>query len=357
MTLKNILCLLFLILIVASCGPAKKIPEFKSATVEKLDGSDNVKYIDLPLEGKVADEDKLWSGDFWPLNKGSINLRWNALIQDGFSYVSPTREEIFVMTVDVMNTLSPAEKFDILMGRYDFPLKTEVAASARMDAEEWEGLENGWAAASMNHVEPKGKTLRNPDGLPVPFGSSDIKAILSYYYANVHKEKIDRTMGMKCELKNGWLNTNAKCKNRLDAGSFHVMLTNKVGLQKRPFFVDVERYQEIWNHPVVAYTAKIENTDPPGADATHGAASSVLFKTTITYIDRARINSMNPVLGTEDQVAKQLTYTYKVYTNYQGDVIGGKWMSSERPDFVWMMKGTQDFTGPFAGLNELLDNY
>jgi hypothetical protein len=45
------------------------------------------------------------------------------------------------------------------------------------------GLCHGWAPASITYAEPKPITVTNADGITIPFGSSDIKAQLTYFAA------------------------------------------------------------------------------------------------------------------------------------------------------------------------------
>ena len=350
MTAKYLLCVLTLALV--ACGPAKQMPEIKSTQVERLISSDVVDYFKLPLFGsKSYKNTRLWSGDYWPNNKGSINLRWNSPNQEGFDLVSPGLEQLRVMTKEEIALLSPAEKFDLYLGRYDYPLKSEVASYALPTALDSEGLCNGWAAATMNHNEPGAKEMLNPDGITIPFGSSDVKAILSYYYGKVHKEEITTKLGKTCE-------PNSNCESGLDAGAFHVMLANRLGLGETSFFIDVERFNEVWNHPVVGYqSTNLGDEKKFPKDVAKGTARIIKLKTKVTYVDRVRANSNDFILlNKEAQNHSEIEYRYNVYLNMKDEVIGGKWISTERPEHVWTMKGTKAFKGYFAGMNALLND-
>lgn len=126
-------------------------------------------FSELPLKGEVSDKTRYWSSDYWPMNKGSINLRWNSPLQQGFNLVSPSFEEALKMTQRELAALSPAEKFDLYNGRYDYPLKMAVAKKASPEDEVWEGICHGWALAALNHKEPKGSLYHLAPQILRPF--------------------------------------------------------------------------------------------------------------------------------------------------------------------------------------------
>lgn len=154
-------------------------------------------FQNLPLNGAV-DESKIpWSDNYWESDWGGISLRWRELSEaqldpdvreEGvdpyvlFEYTPPNRSRVLSMTRAELANLSPAEKYDILMGRYDYPTVRAERERTSPDQEYWEGLCHGWVPAAINHPEPKPIDVRNADGVNVPFGTSDLKGLLSYYY-------------------------------------------------------------------------------------------------------------------------------------------------------------------------------
>jgi hypothetical protein len=351
---------LFLLVVIGmtACGKSSQIEKdysYKSASVEMLDAKDETGFYALPLKGELNNSDKYWSGGYWPLNKGNINLRWNSPVQDGWDYNSPSREELSVMVPAQIAELSPAEKFDLYRGRYDFPLRAEVYTRADRFAQDWEGICNGWAPASMNHNEPKPKTLVNPDGISIHFGSSDIKALLSYYYAFIHRVSDTKQMGRQCPRGSGWFNWNQDCKNELNAGSFHVVLANKVGKRNESFLVDIES-KAVWNHPVASYESVVEGeTDLPEIYP-EGAMKALKMRTRVSYVNESLGNSWEPVRGTAQQTFIVKEYTYILFLNAFENIIGGEWTSGDRPDFLWLMGPTQSFTGLLEGMEPLLND-
>lgn len=309
------------------------------------------RYFLLPLTGQVRDPQKFWSGDYWAMRKGNINFRWHA--KEGFDRSSPSLGELRTMTIAEIAQLSPAEKFDILNGRYLYPLKKEVQRLTSYAAKDWEGICHGWAPASMNHNEPQAKTLRNRDGIKIPFGSSDIKAILSYYYAYPYQVWSTHQVGRRCDQN--IFNQNENCKEDMNAGAFHIILTNRVGLENKGFIADMDRFQQVWNHPIMGYEARVTHEGRGDSSSAPGTFRTVRFRTTITYADES-INSWYPLLGTGNQktVSQRLDYTVEV--SERGEVIGGEWNSAVRPDFLWIKDKPTRFTGNFVQLADLLND-
>ncbi|NBX17181.1 MAG: hypothetical protein EBR09_07440, partial [Proteobacteria bacterium] len=69
------------------------------------------------------------------------------------------------------------------MGRFDFPTVQSERRRTSPAAAAWEGLCHGWAPASLEFNEPEPVTVTGENNIKIPFGSSDIKALLSWYMA------------------------------------------------------------------------------------------------------------------------------------------------------------------------------
>jgi hypothetical protein len=302
----------------------------------------------LPTEGKVNEPKKFWSGDYWAMVKGNINYRWHA--ERNFSLNSPDKATALTLTQDQIAQLSPAEKFDLLNGRYYYPLKVEVEKLTDYDAKKWEGICHGWAPATMNHNEPTPKTLLNPDGIKIPFGSADIKAIVSYFYAYAYQVDTTHQMGRRCDEYDS-----DDCKQDLNAGAFHIILTNRIGLENKGFVADMNRLKQVWNHPVLGFTTRVKSEGGPKRNSAPGTTRTVKFSTTIEYGDES-INSWDPLIGTRYQKTKKQEMNYIVDINAEGMIIGGEWTSMIRPDFLWFMERPQKFSGNFLKLSELLND-
>jgi len=66
-----------------------------------------------------------WSDDYWGTYKGGISYRWNQNLRRGMDesvrWSYNIIEDINNLPVSI-NELSPAEKYDLYLGRTDFPL-------------------------------------------------------------------------------------------------------------------------------------------------------------------------------------------------------------------------------------------
>lgn len=360
MTKTHVLILSSFAFLLSACGPAKK-PDFsedeKSGIAEPLltDSSER-KFSQLPLEGKARGKRRFWSGDYWPLNKGLINYRWYSGEQ-GFNLVSPDRTEALGMSRAAIMALSPAEKFDLLRGRYDYPLRNEVSWKASPNAEYWEGICHGWAPAALNHSEPDPKDLRNPDGIIIPFGSTDIKALISYYYAHVYVAPTNFQVGRRCPESRSLFNWNRDCRNDLKAHSFHIILANNLGLKGKSFIADIKRYDEVWNHPYLDYKSEITDRRKPWGIFSRDEVKEIIsIRTVMTYLNESETNTWEPVLGTSLQETGTKTYEYELDLDEGGVIIGGRWKSKERPDFLWTMSKPQSFEKNLEGLAGLLND-
>lgn len=307
-------------------------------------------FSSLPLSGKVKDQKKYWSGHYWPNREGSINNRWNGR---GYGYLPdfPALNELKKMRVPELAALSPSEKLDILNGNYDYPLVYEVAKFYRPGAPLWEGICHGWSAATMNHPEPRPVLLTNPDGIEIPFGSSDIKALLSYYYAFSFRPIDTFQMGVRCEEKKKF--TTSECLDDLNAGAFHIVLGNRVGLEEESFVADINRSNIVENHPIWGYNTRVLGELPPQASSSPRSKKVIKVETEVIYVNEKGVN-WHPILGTKNQSYIVSRYQYLLELDQEGKIVGGEWLSWEHPDFIWRMEKPRSFDGHFRQIYRLL---
>lgn len=383
--------------------------------------SPNFNYVlsSLPMSGKLADEDTPWSETYWPASRGGIAIRWqdpknnfgvtmpdkdaylaltqaekmrltpneqydisrgdfsftrtsNALRQvysdTHKSYRSPTREELMRMSADEISRLSATEKFDIARGRYDYPFTKKILADNQPTAPDWYGICHGWTPAAYNHREPVANAVKNPDGLEVLFGSSDVKGLLSYYYTNTKQGGV-YTSGRKCRDSKSALGSMLNSMNNsctgLNAGSFHVITANMLGIQKKGFGMEIDPGHEIWNQPVYSFESKeLSRTRQFRSDeVAPGTVERVIMETTVLYADDGEEyeipQRMYPVVGTPEFAHEHKTYQYYLDLDANGRIIGGQWIVEGAscakmpfPDFIWTKK-QQPFVEEFEILNKI----
>lgn len=312
------------------------------------------RFVELPLSGAVLEQFHAWSDSYWPTQKAGIAARWYQAGADenNFLYAPPSENAVRVMTVRQLAKLSPAEKYDIFMGRFDYPTVQSERRRTRPDAGSWEGICHGWVAATMFYPEPTPVVVKGPSEIAVPFGSSDVKALLSYFEGVVRANAGSRMMGVRCnvELGENTVGRSPECRDT-NAGAFHVFLTNQLGIKRVSFAFDQTVDSQVWNQPAISYSTKILSDQPPSTGAARGTVREVNVQTELRFA--LEIQPMwDPVVGTRNQLEESKTYKYRLELDAEGNIIGGEWLQADRPDFMWLpVKGT--FLGYWAGLGSV----
>lgn len=304
------------------------------------------------MDAELSREEKFWSGYDWPMNQEGINNRWNTFWREWIP--APNKEQLITMSIEDKSILSPAEKFDLLNARYDYPFKKEVESKTSPTLEYWRDISDGWSVASIFHKEPRPKVLLNPDGIEIPFGSTDIKALISYYYSKIQNKNIIM-VGQKCGTPDP--NTiDPHCENDLDAGNFHLYLGNKIGLEKRAFIIDLEKFYEEKYRPVIGYKTDVMNAKEPDTSSIEGTVKVLSIRTTLYFIEKANEYSWDTVLETPKQVRGNREYIYDLFLNNSDEIIGGQWKSSDRPDFLFTSNPFLQLQGEISKLGVLFND-
>ena len=303
----------------------------------------------LPAAAQVSL--KPWTDTYSPSNKGGLANRWvNG--QTGFSYGLLDRQTLGTLNQVQMASLSPAEKFDILNSRYDYPLASLERARTKPTDQSWFGLCHGWANAAINYYEPKSVLVRNADGLTIPFGASDVKALLTFYQGQVANTP-QRLLGMRCDANlshdpNAALSP--QCRD-VNAGAFHVVLANQIGRFGRAFVADVTRDAQVWNQPVHQFSTTVVGYQGVSPGAAPGTVQEVVVDTIMGYTVEIspQWQATNNTASHQDSAK---SYRYRLELNAYGQIIGGEWLTADRPDFLWAQDHAE-FTGYYANLGPL----
>jgi hypothetical protein len=300
----------------------------------------------LPLEGKLADGTRAWSGDYWAFKLGNINLRWNSPNPIGYKLVSPSRDAVMSMREDQLAALAPSEKWSIFQGDYTYDLVMEVNSYSGKNKPLWAGICHGWAPASLYHQEPTPKVLVSKDGVRVPFGSGDIKAILSYFYAD--QQVSSGQVGRKC-LIGRWLGTGG-CGGDVNPAALHVIMANMLGKNQEGFIMDRDAGREVWNQPVSGFKTMAVS---PIRRTSNGYTVNV--ETQLYYTDESK-PTWDVVYGTQNQknAVMELEYTLKLDNSM--NIIDGDWNSGTFPDFLWITPKLTEYTERWSELNQLLND-
>ncbi len=359
----SFLCLL---IILASCREPQRDSNLHEAWNPQNDpvafGSfANTAFREIPKNGRLPQMP--WSDYYWATFRGGISFRWqyshpNTNDYRHFLYEIMQPDQVKNLSNPVIAGLSPSEKYDIAMGRYDLPL-TQRARQQMLNSVQnggiptWYGICHGWASASVAEPEPQQPILvRNQDGQEVVFFPSDLKALISKVYADAQLNT--RNLGQRCNentptsMPNG-RPAESRCRD-VNPGSFHLALTDYVSVQKKPFIADISPAHEVWNQPVTAYSFRYRNlrafnaNDPLAEYRAPGTTQLVDVVMTMEYAKEA-LPSTRPH-GT--RVDAHL-YQYTLELNSQDNIIGGEWQSKTRPDFLWAFSQTP--SGEVAGID------
>jgi hypothetical protein len=301
----------------------------------------------LPLQGRIEAARLPWSESYWPRNQGSINYRWNSTPPVGFSYHSPTREELTGMSLEDLKRLSPSEKYDLYRGRYDYPLKNRISRTeSNPRAPDWAGICDGWTAAAIEFREPKPVVRMNPDGIAIPFGSSDVKGLISYTAARQKLNSI--VIGRYCPF--GLALQFRNCQD-INPGTYHVILANEIGIRKSSFPADVDPGKEAWNQPVIGF-----EFTPVGSARSETGGAAIRIRSRLEYVDELDASRWDPVTGTPAWVSSVQSSEYILELDPEGRITGGNWITSySHPDVFWRPTKGIEFTGEFANLPELYE--
>jgi hypothetical protein len=338
---------------------------------------------DLPLRGRLFDSRLGWSESYWPANIGSIAYRWNHPDPQPFTYRLYTKEELQALPREDMDQLSPAELYDIAMGDYNYTLTRSTLSRFSPRALWWEGLCHGWAQAASHYPEPAPVIITNPDQIKVPFGSSDVKALLAMHDSYNFRGGNFAFLGRRCRIKGKVpgegderdsfrdppapeLANSPECRD-VNAGGFHVVLANMIGIHGKGFVADIDRFNDVWNQPVTGYESEIIGEEAINlAHQAQGIHRRVRIRTRMIYGEELKFKtpeleaqgllnfvSKFPVTLTPAQEFRAKDYQYIVEVNQEGEVIGGEWLTETRPDFLWMYQRHLHFQNepvPLAGL-------
>ncbi|MCB9229065.1 MAG: hypothetical protein H6618_05580 [Deltaproteobacteria bacterium] len=351
-------------------------------------------YQQLPSSGSLSREP--WSGGYWPSWSGGLSYRW-ALPESQYSFDDPARYGYALWSRyddfrrKDLSFLSPLEKLDLLLGYYDFRLTRQERERTQVmktipgsgvytpgyEIPYWEGLCHAWAPATLAFTEPGPVTVESRDGLTIPFGSSDLKGLL--VYALHHLSAQNYILARRCnsksleELKNQYIRheisydqyfREKKACLDTNAGAFHIVLSNQIGLLNEGIIVDIDAQSdnpeqqnlaEVWNQAVYAYESRVlrrREGEKIKKKAAPGTVLELKMLTTMYYTHEVNYSwsPLRPAVKTHKE------YKYWLEIDKDGNIVGGSWptQKSQRPDFIWKQK-TPEFSGYFDVIRQLYE--
>jgi len=172
----------------------------------------------------------------------------------------------------------------------------------------------------------------------------------------------------------------------VNAGTFHVVMTNQLGLMQKGFELDKTRDGQIWNQPARGYSYEILGYSGPLSTSATGTAKTVKISAKLEFADDTMYGwaYWNPTLkglfgpmdsgfaaeydlyqkmlvnqGDQDKVLPYPTnvidyaqYVYTLDLDSNGNIIGGDWLTLDRPDTLWIME-PHGFEGSYTKLGQI----
>jgi hypothetical protein len=223
----------------------------------------------------------MWSDYYWPIAFGGLSYRYASSeftnfvrrsdhdLDDTWKVIFDYLQDYPANYVENINDLSPAEKYDLLVGDENFTLTQANAEGGRYyyenygNVEAWMGICHGWAPASYMMKRPvKSVTLTAHDGeTQITFRPTDIKALASLLWAsNTYHSKF---VGGRCNDKEPETDENGRIQSQEcfdnNPGAWHIAVTNEIGANKNTFVMDATYDYEVWNHPISSYSTSYFN--------------------------------------------------------------------------------------------------
>jgi hypothetical protein len=352
------------------------------APIEKRDTAgdlvDELRY-DRPEDmekaglGKAALPETPWSDDYWGVYLGVLGRRYaDALWPDSddwkvnHEYVTrrPAAKVVADRDQDGVDALSPAEKYDLLVGDAGFGLTGAMWAEGKGfydrsgSVETWMGICHGWAPASYMMARPrKTVTVRTPAGLVLRFFPADIRGLASLLWANAAPPV--RFCGTRCEDKDpkkddvGRVLSAAAFDN--NPGTWHLATVNQIGVAKRSMVLDATFDYEVWNQPLASYEIHYFNPQTMAFAATVREGTVARgdfkrdkfanhrgpdFKAVLGVAMRTRYMveippTHAPENGPGNDASAFVDYFYDLELDGAGRIVGGEWYLNRHPDFLW----------------------
>jgi hypothetical protein len=135
-----------------------------------------------------------------------------------------------------------------------------------------------------------------------------------------------------------------------NAGAFHMVLTNQIGLQDEGFIADVTRDLEVWNQAVQGFRSEIvEEINGASENAAPDTVREVVIETEMDYT----VEIPHSFEGRDNYGSIATAYyRYRLELDKTGDIIGGEWLTKARPDFLWK-QDLAEFSGFFKPLEKI----
>ncbi len=224
----------------------------------------------------------------------------------------------------------------------------------------WWGTCHAWAPAALLEPEPQKSVTVNG----VTFTVGDIKALIQNVY-----DRTDALMiGGRCNGKtidtSVTASENEACRDT-NAGAFHVVIANMLGINDAALVEDRTANYEVWNQPVVGYsiskqdevTIAVANqcVGATGSTWTYNANAAKLVEVRLRTDYLTEGSASARPLGMAGYVSHD-DYHYILELSTAGKVIGGRWCTEnveDHPDFLWAPTLARGASNPNVSLSKV----
>ena len=326
-----------------------------------------------------------WSDNYWPIYQGILGARYaspnfgsGANWKSFLDLVTKNSQSLKSISENgnalSFETLSPSEKYDLLIGDLTEGRKVYEAGyltpfmwgegkaywDSSGDVEGWMGICHGWAPASYMLNRPqKSVVTSTADGKnQLTFYPSDIKGLASYLWAKANVPT--RFIGGRCNDKD--VKTDPETGRPLSEACFdtnpanwHQIIVNQIGVAKRSFVMDATFDYEVWNQPIYSYSYKYFNPQTGREVKKLATATIPIAEFTKDKFKKFRSSRVAYVVGIsmdvtyvvetspthdetdapENDATSTASYMYDLELDKNMNIIGGEWYSNAHPDFLW----------------------
>ncbi len=304
----------------------------------------------LPKSSEVSPDRVPYAGGWYPQSRGGTNVR--------------------------MRGMSPLEKYDAVFNKASSYKAVEWerrnhTVGSNSDSASWAGHCNGYSAAASRHLEPSKQVIRGD----VTFYPEDIKALLAEIYMGA---KFYFLGGNRCaQVQNVPLTAPGSRQDPLTMGScddvnpgtFHVAVTNWIGVQKIPVIFDTSSKEQVWNYPHWKY--KVDSRLVGRSEAmkliTGSNREDYKFNPEAKQFQSVGITVQHSNAIAEERLTAAIannqryiskSFTYVLELNDAGEIIGGEWVGQsqkDHPDFIWVALEPMPGDGSPYGANPYVD--
>jgi Transglutaminase elicitor len=315
---------------------------------------------------------KPWADSYWPTYRGQIAYRYAAegapkskSWGENFAYAESHPASLMIASGDV-NLLSPAEKYDFVMGDTDFTLTHFAWSRGQKSFDDgegvatWMGICHGWSGAAHMGAPfiAKPVTVIAQGGTPVTFYPQDIKALQSMLWANA--APTSRFVGARCNVPHPERNGNGRITDPAcfdtNPATWHLAVVNQMGHNRRAFVFNAA-FGEIWNFPLLNTRYRYFNPQTFEEGASWESAAVPIEKFKVDKFKEFRSHDTRSVVGISmdvtypveiepgvnrvfDAPTKTVRYIYDLELDASRNVIGGEWYSIAHPTFLWTFDGS-----------------